>query len=220
MFSSEVTDASDLSEAFRELKVTFDNSQAKISQETIQDKAVFLHVEQVLTTIYLCKYCKKKFSKFDEARILEHVNTKHANSNQSSSNCSDKGEIYPCKICDRKFSVESELRQHEDDYHKRVQRRKKKKNVACKLCNRKFSRERYLRDHEIAKHDPNTQQEKKENLTGVYPCKLCNKTFSKVLHLKQHEIGMHEKKKNKNELRQNELTGAEVRPFDLGSLFQ
>lgn len=209
MFSSEFLDISGLP-AFEKLKAMLDNLQ--ISQEN----EAAPHVEPVPTITYLCKYCNKKFLKFDEAKILKHVNSKHVNpDSEQTGSCSDKveGHDYPCNLCGKKFSREFDLKQHEDAKHKKNMKARnfspgseqtgscsdktEGHGYPCNLCGKKFLREFDLQQHKDAKHKEKTKV-----------CNLCGKKFQKRLDLKQHRNHKHfpHKQKEKGD-RENESTG-------------
>ena len=116
---------------------------------------------------------------------------------------------FPCKFCDKKFSNRKSLRKHEKNQHnsnvqKSISPDKKSKNNDMKIDSKiNFSKniEKTVRPNFSAKNFKNVKQ----NDSGKFQCKYCSLRFQSKQSLGGHIVSSHKRKKNKNQLHEENL---------------
>ncbi|KAJ0170631.1 hypothetical protein K1T71_014002 [Dendrolimus kikuchii] len=150
-----------------------------------------IHIEQYHSTLNICEYCDLEFKKstkikehkeackklvrphpckrcvatFDcEEELTNHENLRH----------NDVG--FSCHMCQRRFLNMIELEEHIVSIHRRIQCKKRRKNIDCTLCDIKFNSVKEMLLHE-SMHSPDDK----------YPCKVCLKEFYSLKKLYIHK---------------------------------
>ena len=136
------------------------------TKQALKNHVMRAHEGQDFKT-HQCSTCGKKFE--SNARLLQHVNTKH--------NESFKG--VTCDICQKTYMSEKTLETHKRLVHEKI------RDYVCEICAKSFQTPAYLKHHIAAVHD------------GIrkFKCKLCEKSFAHEFGLKRHVSSFHEGKR-------------------------